>query len=68
MDEDMPGLSGTETLVRLRAIRVGLPVLLASGYLRPKLDAVLAANPLSGVLQKPLGIEAFNKAVARLVG
>ena len=61
-DQIMPGLSGLETAARLRALRPGLPVLLATGYAE---RAGLAASGLP-LLDKPFDQSALAASVERL--
>jgi CheY-like chemotaxis protein len=67
LDQNMPGLTGIETLVRLRASHPNLPVLLASGYLDGEAQAALKEAPPSAVLPKPFGIADFKAAIAGLM-
>ena len=53
LDMRMPGLGGTQTLPRLRALRPGLPVLLATGHADRDLPPLLAAHPGVAAIQKP---------------
>ncbi|HWA09368.1 MAG TPA: CHASE domain-containing protein [Opitutaceae bacterium] len=55
LDLTMPGLSGEETLRRLRARRPGLRVLLMSGYSESEAQVHLA-DAATGFLQKPFTV------------
>lgn len=62
-DLDMPGLSGLKLVKRLRAARMALPVILASGTLTP---AELNRTPwlhLSGALLKPVSPDQLLQTV-----
>jgi len=53
LDQNMPGLTGLETLMRIRAQGMVLPVLMISGYLaKPELE-ILGQDPRAWVLPKP---------------
>lgn len=62
LDLSMPGLSGVETLRRLRASRPTLPVILATGDASPRPGFELANE----VLEKPLPEAALLEALARV--
>ena len=62
-DLDMPGLSGLKLVKQLRAARMALPVILASGTMTPQ---ELNRNPwfhLSGALLKPVSPEQLLQTV-----
>ena len=63
-DAIMPGMSGTELLARIRAVRPGLPTLLLSGYGGPDLHAQAAAAGVQSVLSKPLQSAELAAALA----
>jgi CheY-like chemotaxis protein len=65
LDHNMPGLSGAETLVRLRAIRPDLPVLLSTGFLEPGVEALAQRFQKVWLLNKPYSLAAIR---AKLVG
>jgi len=56
LDHNMPGLSGSETLVRLRARHPGLPVLLSTGFLEAQVEALAQATPGVWLLNKPYAL------------
>jgi signal transduction histidine kinase len=56
LDQNMPGLTGEETLARLRSLRPALPVLLSSGFLDPALETRLAQDVWVRVLSKPYSL------------
>jgi len=62
LDLTMPGLSGEETLHRIRERRPGLSVIIASGYSAQEVRERLGELPVLAVLQKP-----FTLAVLREV-
>jgi PAS domain S-box-containing protein len=53
LDMTMPGMSGEETLRRLRAIRPQLPVILSSGFDEAEATRTLTAKGWAGFIQKP---------------
>jgi CheY-like chemotaxis protein len=64
LDLNMPDLDGLETLRRLRRLRPGLPVLLATGYADDQTRVSLGAlGPLT-ILPKPYSIEDLQQALA----
>ena len=60
LDLNMPGLSGAETLPRLRALRPDLPVLVATGRPDRQAQALVAAFPRVALLAKPYTIKALS--------
>jgi signal transduction histidine kinase/CheY-like chemotaxis protein len=64
LDLTMPKLGGKEVLVRLRAERPRLPVILASGY--TVTDAAAAADPHTRILQKPYALAALLTTIDEL--
>ena len=57
LDLNMPGLGGARTLERLRALRPGLPVLLATGRADKQAIELAQAVPLVTLLAKPFSME-----------
>jgi CheY-like chemotaxis protein len=53
IDQSMPGMSGVETLQRMRRLDAGVPAILMSGYDEQQVSAALADSGFSGFLQKP---------------
>jgi PAS domain S-box-containing protein len=53
LDLSMPGMSGQETLARLRAARPDLRIILSSGYGEAECRALFPDDCISGFLQKP---------------
>jgi PAS domain S-box-containing protein len=53
LDMTMPGMSGEETLQRIRAVRPELPVILSSGYNEAEVTRRLTGQGLAGFIQKP---------------
>jgi signal transduction histidine kinase/CheY-like chemotaxis protein len=65
VDLMMPDLTGDEVIRRLRRLRPGLPVVIASGYSdRPLPDDVLTSGP-TAVLPKPFRLDALTSVVRR---
>ena len=68
LDLNMPGLGGAGTLPRLRALRPGLPVLLATGRAdRTALDLV-EAHPGVTLLSKPFTMKELQRQLEALGG
>ncbi|MCC6857819.1 MAG: PAS domain-containing protein [Bryobacterales bacterium] len=67
LDLGMPGLSGEETLVRLRELRPGIPVLISSGYNRVEVERRVNGQPVSGFVQKPYTAAALCAMVQALL-
>lgn len=53
LDLSMPGLSGQQTLLRLKEINPDVQVLLSSGYSRQEVNGLFANLGVAGFLQKP---------------
>jgi CheY-like chemotaxis protein len=66
-DEVMPGLSGTELAAALRRIRPGLPILLVSGYIGPKISERAADAGVDEILRKPLQSRELAAALSRVL-
>jgi PAS domain S-box-containing protein len=67
-DEVMPGLSGTELASALRRARPGLPILLVSGYIGPRISERAADAGVDEILRKPLQSRELASALARALG
>ena len=67
-DEQMPDMAGTALATALRALRPGLPVVLASGYGGPQLEARAALSGVSVLVRKPLLRAELAQALARALG
>jgi PAS domain S-box-containing protein len=66
LDLNMPGLSGLETLERLRQLRPELPVLLASGFWDPAVAATISRFQRVACLDKPFRPEDLQRAMASI--
>lgn len=53
LDQNLPGLTGMETLRRIRATGAGLPAILLTGLVTPLLVESVAAEPRVWLLPKP---------------
>ena len=67
LDEHLPGISGAETLRRLRARRVELPAILVTTHPKPELQRT-AANERAIILEKPLLGDALVAHIRALLG
>lgn len=63
LDEQMPGLRGSEVLTQMRAVHPRMPVLLSSGNL-----GVECNDPCAMVLTKPYRLETLEQAIANVSG
>lgn len=63
LDLSMPGMSGEETLTRLRELDPKLPVLLSSGYSADEAAERFSASGANGFLKKPYSARALVDAV-----
>jgi PAS domain S-box-containing protein len=66
-DESMPGLSGSELIRKLRAIRPTIPILLVSGYLSTVVVERARDAGASEVLKKPLSASQLASALDRVL-
>jgi PAS domain S-box-containing protein len=64
LDHNMPGLTGTETLVRLREQRPELPVILASGFVDTFTENLVTRLPQVWILKKPYSLREVRKVLA----
>src|SRR5262249_14224153 len=64
LDFTMPGLSGVETLARLREIRPDLCAVLTSGHLRGTIAGYRDEVGFVGFLQKPFDTATFRQVIA----
>ena len=64
-DYNMPGLSGLELAVALKALRPALPVLMISGYITEELQHKAPAAGVRELIYKPDTVEALCRAVDR---
>lgn len=63
LDVNMPGVSGIESLERIRASRPGTPAVLVSGYREKFAAGHLAPGSYDGFLSKPFSPEELLRAV-----
>lgn len=63
-DQVMPGMSGTDLILAVRAFRTDLPIVLASGYG----ESVGEAEPGLYRLAKPFGQADLEKAILTAIG
>jgi CheY-like chemotaxis protein len=66
LDMNMPGLGGTGTLPRLRALNPTVPVLLATGRVDETALALMAAHPHVTLMAKPFGLTEVRQCLAAL--
>jgi len=61
LDHNMPGLSGADTLVRLREALPQLPVLLSTGFLEPGVEELTHRFPGVALLYKPYSLAGIRR-------
>ena len=66
-DVVMPGLSGPETILRLKSIRPGMKTLLMSGYIGDTIPRYGIHGPGVAFLEKPFTPAALNQKVAEVL-
>ena len=68
-DWDMPVMSGMDFLKKLRMFppTKDIPFLMVTGHDKPEDIAKLSAAGASGVLMKPIKIDAYNKKIISLI-
>lgn len=67
LDLTMPGLSGEETLRRIRARRPALPVVIMSGYTAQEIRERLDEPQSVGVLEKPFRLADLRRVIGEVV-
>ncbi|WP_005032633.1 hybrid sensor histidine kinase/response regulator [Holophaga foetida] len=68
LDHNMPGLSGVETLTRLRSLRPGLPIVFCSGHLEDAVRSHVTGCSLVWTLMKPYGIKDIQVLLGEVAG
>ena len=63
VDMVMPGLTGTETVSRLRQLSPHIPVLICSGYHEVEVSTAFTGLVVSGFLQKPFAATQLSSTV-----
>ena len=66
LDLIMPDIGGGEVFDRLRSIKPGIKVLLASGYSMGDATAIIARG-CNGFIQKPFGMEKLSHAIREVI-
>ena len=66
LDQNMPGLTGLQTIQRLRAGRPALPVILSTGFLDPATEAALNDLPAVWILRKPYTTAELQRMLSSL--
>jgi len=64
LDMNMPGLDGAATLPRIRALRPGLPVLLATGRVDQTALDLVEAHPGASLMSKPYTAGELRRALS----
>ena len=63
----MPRMSGFEVARQLRSIRPDIPIVLASGYVRPEDEQMAATIGIQRVLLKPSTVDALAQTLDELL-
>jgi CheY-like chemotaxis protein len=63
LDMSMPGMSGQETLERLRAVRPDVRVVVSSGYSESETLRAFGGSRLSGFVQKPYTVHQLEEQI-----
>jgi PAS domain S-box-containing protein len=66
LDLNMPGLTGLETLARLRLLEPDLPVIISSGYVEGDAEALLMGDPAVSFLAKPYTLRDLRRRLERI--
>ncbi len=66
-DYNMPGFSGVDLLRAAKAIRPGLPVALASGYVTPEIEKAAFEAGANALVYKPNDVNELCETVQRLI-
>lgn len=67
LDLTMPGLSGEETLKKIREIDKELPVLISSGFMEEEIREKFSPGEISGILKKPFQIAGLISSVKKVI-
>jgi CheY-like chemotaxis protein len=67
LDLTLPGISGKETLSRIREIRADLPCLLSSGQVLPISELDVTVREHTGFLEKPYRARRLIEAIEELL-
>jgi len=67
-DYNMPGYSGVDLLLDVKALRPTLPVALASGYVTPDIEQAALAAGARALIHKPNDVEEMCNTVQQLLG
>jgi CheY-like chemotaxis protein len=63
LDQNMPGMNGTQTMERIRALLPAMPILISSG--QPDIeDWECFKRPRVGVISKPFNLEEIRAKLA----
>jgi len=66
LDHNMPGLSGLETLDRLRELCPDLPIVFCSGHLEAVVKSRLQGYPRVWILMKPYGVKEIQEILGEV--
>jgi len=66
LDVNMPGLSGAQTLQRLRALHPAMPIILISGWIDEEAEALAASHAAVTLLAKPFTLRELQAELGLL--
>ena len=67
LDQKMPGMTGTQTMERIRSLHPAIPILISSG--QPDIEASDDfTKPKVGVISKPFTMEEIQARLAQFTG
>ncbi len=67
LDMNMPGLNGAETLARIKALKPGQVVLMASGYNDSEVGRLVAGHSEVSCIQKPFSMKELRRKLGGMV-
>ena len=68
LDMSMPGMTGSETLKRLKDASPEVPVIVCSGYVEAEVQREFDGHKLAGILQKPFTAYQLVERVGSILG
>ena len=67
LDMNMPGLTGADTLPRLRELRPGLAVMVATGFADEETQDLITRYPRVRIIEKPYELAEIQRRMAELI-
>ena len=66
-DMSLPGMSGVQLAHQMRALGIGVPILLMSGHDEEEIEEAGGVPAPSRIMQKPIGLAALRACVDELI-